>query len=318
MSDVQVVSTTDKPAAVTAATGGLAPEKVKETKPEATAEGASEQALEASEIEESDPSEMPEEAEATEGEEDDAENDEASEERPKKKGGFKRRIDKLNARNAEKDREIQYLREQLAKQNPGEKQPEQKAAPQTGSEGKPSPDDFETHADYVEALTDWKLDQKDKAKEAKSKEEQAKAASQKAFESHSDRVRNFAEKHDDFFEVIEDCDVIMPVGVQQAIVESDLGPELMYELAKQPELAEKISRLGHIAALREIGKLESRIEAKSASAKEEIKEVKKSKAPTPITPVGSKAKVAAKSYDEMDYEEYRAARAEEERKARRR
>jgi hypothetical protein len=71
--------------------------------------------------------------------------------------------------------------------------------------------------------------------------------------------------------------------VRDAIFESEVGPRILYHLAENPEIAEKLQSLTVTGALRAIGKLEAQFE------KIEAKPVAKSKAPAPINPIKSAA-----------------------------
>ena len=73
------------------------------------------------------------------------------------------------------------------------------------------------------------------------------------------------------------------------ILESDVGPKILYHLAENEDLAQKIAGMSERAALREIGKLEARFE-KAQEA--ETKPVTRSKAPPPVSPIRAAAGVA--------------------------
>lgn len=298
---IQLTSTTDSPEAVRAAMG-LPPveEKAKEES-EPTDEVEQKEASE-SETEETEASEATEESEEQE------DSEESVEEKPKKKGGFQRRIDKLNAKAAAKDAEIERLKSLLSEKN-GEKPVEQEKP--VKAEGKPSADDFETHAEYVEALTDWKLEQREKEAKEKAEQMRAKSEAETVMKSHSERVAQFSEKHEDFHEVLEGVDDIAPsLVLLQLIVSSDNGPELMYELAKNREEYERINKLSPIAVARELGKLESKLAAPASEQKQEQKKL--TKAPKPLEPVSKAAKTAStKSPDSMNYEEFKKWREEQ-------
>jgi hypothetical protein len=301
MSTVVINSTTDTPEAVTAAIGDLAKGKVIDQEPK-DSESKSEK-----ESSEKGTEEKEVKADAKEHEADsDHEDDEPSKEgddKPKKKGGFKKKIEKLSGRLSAKEQEVEYWKnEALRQQKSGaaEKKVEQKAPAST--EGKPKAESFDRHEDFVEALSDWKLDQKLKERDAKQSEAQVKTEHQKKVESHVERVKAFEKEHDDFKELIDDIDDIpMSFTVQEVILESENGPELMYELAKNRKEYEKICKLPAIAAARELGKFEARI------AKDETKTVEKktTKAPPPLKTVGSKSAGSTKSPDEMSYREFK-------------
>lgn len=104
---------------------------------------------------------------------------------------------------------------------------------------------------------------------------------------------------------MEDVDDIpMSLTVQEVILASDNGPELMYELAKNPEEYARICKLPAVQAARELGKFEARISS-SQDTKKETKQLTKTKAPPPIKPVGSKASSVTKSPDDMDFQEFK-------------
>jgi len=269
---IQIQSTSDSAEQVTQAMGDLAkpiepvetsasPEKVDET-------------VEASETPE------------VENESDDSDTEVTDEpkDKGKKKGGFKRRIDKLNGKLSAVEQERDFLRAQVLKnQSPETPKPETTVV----AEGKPKADDFETHDLYVEALTDWKLEQKLSARDAKQRESQVKTQVQKSIETHMGRVEEFKKSHADFGELMEDVDDIpISITVQQVILESDNGPELMYELAKNKDEYKRICALPAIAAARELGKFEAKYLKSDSSEKIEPKTTK---APTPIKPVKSNA-----------------------------
>lgn len=303
---INLVSTTDSPEAVQAALGhSKGSEKVEapsapgvkapEQKPAATSEAAE---SEANEVE--DDSADREEAEPEQ-------TDESDKDKTPKKSGFQKRIDKLNARARAAQQETEYWKQQALKgagSNQETPKVETKAEP---SEGKPVADKFDTHAEYVEALADWKTDQK--LKERDQKQEQSRLQTEQAglLKSHNDRIKSFADKTDDFGEMMGNLDDVRSPVMQQIIVESEHGPALLYELAKDPEEALRISKLSPLAIARELGKLESKLTPTASEKKPEPK--KKTEAPAPVTPVGSKGGSAHKPLDEMDYQEFKRARA---------
>lgn len=304
---IQITSTTDSPEAVQAAMDS--PAHGGEKKTEAKSAPETKSSTEQKKSPESDPVENEtDEDQSDESEADDSQEPEAKDsenEKPKKKGGFQRRIDKLNQRASAAQQEAEYWKEQALKGASGPKSAEKVETPKADQAGKPDPDKFETHAEYVEALTDWKIEVKDKAKAAEARQSQLKTEQENAMKSHSERVNAFKEKTDNFMEVLENVDDL-PVSpaVQELIVTSDHGPELMYELAKNRAEYERINKLSPLAAARELGKIESRIAAQSPDPKKtESKKI--TKAPQPISPVGQKGGASEKSPDEMPYQEYK-------------
>lgn len=242
--------------------------------------------------------------------EDDSESNESDKEKPKKKGGFQRRIDKLNARNTAAQQEIEYWKQQALK-GAGEPKKEPVDSKPEVAEGKPNPDKYDTHAEWAEALADWKVEQKLKERDQQLEKSKLKTEQETVLKAHTDRVKSFVAKTTDFEDVLTEVDHI-PVSptVQQIIVTSENGPELMYELAKNPKEYERICSLPPLAAARELGKIESKLSSQSKDTKKP--ETKKTtKAPEPISPVGSKGGVVEKSIDDpnltqAEYEKLRA------------
>jgi hypothetical protein len=305
---IQTTSTTDSPEAVQAALGDLAQDQGVEDTKSASAETADE-IVEASDASEATDGEEKEEK-SEEQEDSDDESQAKDEDKPKKRGGFKKRIDKLSSKLSQKEQEVEYWRKEALRHQKSE-EPQAKSTPleTTATEGKPKSEDFESHEAYVEALTDWKIDQRDKVREAKQKETQVKTEFQKQVDSHLKRVEAFASQHEDFHDLLEDVDDIpMSVTVQEVILSSENGPELMYELAKNRAELERICRLPAIAAARELGKFEAKLKSSEAPT-----EIKKTKAPAPITTVSAKGSGSVKKsiYDpnlsQREFEELREA-----------
>ena len=273
---------------------------------EATAQGSGETTssvpAENAEQNESEASETPE-TETPEGEEPepkdgDPDPKEGNDDKAgKKKSGSQRnreKIEKLRAAKTRAEQESEFWKQQALK-SAGEPKPDPKVEPKpaAASEGKPRPEKFDTHAEYVEALTDWKTDQKLNEREQKAEKTRLESEQAKLGQSHADRITSFKASHDDFDEMMDNlADVPRTPALEHVIKSSENGPELLYELAKKPEEAKRIAMLPYGAMLREIGKFEAGIAAKSASEpKPETKRV--SSAPKPIAPVGGGGKASA-------------------------
>lgn len=287
MQNITVTSTTDTPEAVIAAQGDLAQIKVVEP----AAEETPAETLEASE-----PS-------------DEIETEDAKEdgEAPKKKGGFQKKIGKLTKQREAARQEAEYWKSEALKKADTSAQTPAAIVEPIKVEGRPTADTFETHEEYVEALADWKVDQKLSARDQKTKELDLKSEQEKQLKGYIAKRDEFAKGQDDYFERMEDIQTIpMSLTVNEALLTSDNGPELLYELAKDPEEYKRICSLPAIAAAREIGKLE----AKLAQSSESKPETKTTKAPKPLSPVGSSSSnTSTKKPDDMDFDEYKAWRA---------
>jgi len=281
---------------------GVAPkaEPVQEIEQEQNIESTESDTVESEQEDDADLSADSEESEA----------DESDKTRAKKKGGFKRRIDKLNARVSEREKELDYWKSQALK-NQERNAPEETKQVTQSTSGKPSPDDFDSHADYVESLTDWKVTQFYETQKANEQKSNMHTEQQKAFKSHVDRVNSFAEKNPDFHELIDDVnDVPMSATIQDIIISSDNGPALMYELAKNKDAFTAICKMSPLAAARAIGALDARL---SSSSSEQSLTKKITSAPKPLSSVASGKSVVSKSIDDpnLSQREYERLRGEQ-------
>jgi hypothetical protein len=306
--DFIVTSTTDSKEQVQAAQGIAKPApKAVEDKSAAAEQTAAETAVESetteNETEETAGADGANESEVEAEGEESADKSTENGKPVKKKSGFQRRIGKLRGELSAKDQELGYLRSELEKAR-GVKSADQPATKTVKDDGRPNKDTFDTHDDYVEALADWKVDQRLKADRATQAENSAKSEGQKKLDTHVGRVKEFAKSNPDFEEVIRDLDDGPKVSltVQEVILGSDNGPELMYQLAKNRKEFERINALPPISAARELGKFE----AKFSKPSETETPTKTTKAPKPATPIASKSSASAKSPDDMSFEEYKA------------
>lgn len=175
----------------------------------------------------------------------------------------------------------------------------------------PQPEQFTDPKQYGLALKDWTVEatrREDADKQDNERRVKEAEAIGKAWQTRQDA---FAKESADYKETIEASAVKVSDQVRDAIVESDVGPQILFHLAKNPEVAEKIGQMTIAGALRAVGRLEATLggeakpQGKSASAK--VAEI--SKAPAPITPLrganaippslkGSDAVPATLSYDD--------------------
>lgn len=296
---VNIESTTDSAEAVSAAIAG----KKVEANTTEDVENKS-----APEIENDTDESESTESEAEENDDlEDSDEESGEKDKPKKKSGFKRRIDKLNSKLTAKEQEIEYWRKEALKNSKQGPEAKETKTVDKKLEGKPHPDSFDSQQEYVEALTEWKLEQKLSEQKAKDKEVETKTAAQKQFDEHTKRVQEFAKKQEDFLEAIEDIDDIrLSMTVEDVIVGSENGPELMYELAKNRKELERICALPPIAAARELGKIEARLQKSSSDEPKKI-----TKTPAPLKPISSKSSAAGKSLEDADYEDFKRMRHEQ-------
>jgi hypothetical protein len=294
---IKVESTTDSAEAILAAQGGAVEPKV-EAKADEQQSAPEETPAEA--LENSDAQDESEELDETQ------ESEEQSEEQPKKKNKLQARMSKLTKQREEARKEADYWKNvalEKSQQKPQENQPAAEVKPD--AKARPKAEDFEKHEDYVEALADWKVEERLAKKEQETKQRAIETEQKTKLGTFLEKRESFAKDHDDFFERMADIQNIpMSITVNESLLESENGPELLYELASDPENYKRICSLPAIQAAREIGKFEAKLQ----KAQEPKAEIKTTKAPKPPQPVNSGKAMSTKSLAEMDYQDYKRAR----------
>jgi hypothetical protein len=213
--------------------------------------------------------------------------DDSGETQAKPKRGFEKRISKVVSERDRARQELDYWRDQALKQ-----QNTQPTAPQDQAgqyAGKPLRDQYESDDQYLEALSDFKIEQRLSQRELQ--QQQAKLV-----ENYNSRAQEFAKERPDYFEIIDDAaDLIIAPETAFIIQKSEIGPKIALHLAENPDVADKLNRFDATTRLYELGKLEmqlSGITKKAAPAK------RVSNAPAPLNPVKGSAPAAPKDlYD---------------------
>lgn len=219
--------------------------------------------------------------------------------------GVQKRIDKAVRKQREAERRAEAAETELQRLRTPETKPAEKPAP---AEGKPKVSDFADYDEYVEALAEWKTDQRLAAD--KSKEQTAKAAEshRNAAAAFGERVKEAAKKPEyaNIYDVL-DSDVAVSAAMHEAILESPLGAELAYYLGKHPEEAAHIATMTVVGAGRALGKIEA-----SLTKPPETPKPKASAAPLPMKPVGGKSgKPVSLTDPDVDYADWERKREAE-------
>ena len=226
--------------------------------------------------------------------EDDEPQDEAAPAGKGKGGSRQRRIERLTRENEELKRLIAG-REPVT---PPHDKPSEPAQPIAA--GKPKLENFKTLEEYQEALTDWKLDERERTR----KEADARTAQEEAARTEQERwtakEKAARKAHDDYDDLIDT--VVIPAGpgvlaARQAMLEDEHGAELLYHLAKHPKELERIAALPPASAVLAIGKLSAKFDtpATETNGKPRI-----TGAPKPPPPSGRPSKATPDSIDDPE------------------
>ena len=206
------------------------------------------------------------------------------EEKPKANPKLERRFSEITKQREEARKEAQQersAREALeARLAVLERQPAPQA-PKVDEE--PQPSQFNDAFEYAKALAEYTADQR--IGEMRRQDAEAKQAQerQKVIETWASKVQAAKASMPDFDDIVASSDVVVNDDIRDAILESDVGPQILYHLAENDDVAKRIAGLSPKQALREIGKLEARFEVKETAP--ETKPIVRSKAPAPINPL---------------------------------
>lgn len=195
---------------------------------------------------------------------------------------------------------------------------------------KPKREAFDSDEEFVEALTDWKIDSKLKA----SQEEVTKTVSDReekdaiteVYNNLDAMVESGKEKYEDFAEKVFDKALSISPDMTEIILDSDteVSVEIMYYLASNPDESAEIAKMSKEKAARMIGKIEAKLAAKSAAEEENVEKKgeedlekvppkkKLTNAPEPIKPVRTTG-VVDKDPSQMSAKEYRQWRERDKR-----
>lgn len=194
-------------------------------------------------------------------------------------------------RREELRRDLDVFKRMALERQPAQ-QPPQATTPQTqpSDPQRPKQEDFADYNLYIESLAEWKAETKLRERETLRRQEEDRQRQQQqvqqAQRTHTERETAARAKYDDYDEVALNPAVPINEAMAQTIVHSDLGPEMAYYLGQNIPEAKRIAGLPPLAAIKELGKIEAKLEAKAATPA-----VPKPPpaAPEPITPVGGKA-----------------------------
>jgi hypothetical protein len=166
---------------------------------------------------------------------------------------------------------------------------------------KPKLDDFEGEAEFLEALADWKVDQKLRDHEEQTtkatRESTEKKAIDEEYEALDSKMEKGRDKYPDFNELVLDENLKLSEAVIEAVLFSDIAEDVLYYLGKHPDESARISKLPAMKAAHELGKIEAKLTAPPPKKKT-------TQAPDPIIPVATTGAID-KDPGQMTPREYR-------------
>lgn len=160
---------------------------------------------------------------------------------------------------AQRERQARLELEQRLAALEQNRQPQQQAV---NIDQEPQPSQFADAFEYAKALAEYSTEKALAERDRQQALAREQEAQQKIIQSWAQKVQAAKAELPDFDDLVASSDVVVNNAVRDAILESDVGPKILYHLAENNDLAKKIAGLSPNAALREIGKLEARFEAK--------------------------------------------------------
>ena len=225
----------------------------------------------------------PEPSEESEQSESEAEQSKPTEER-KQNPKLEKRFSELTKQREQAKAEAQAERQQRETLEARLRVLEQQAlpAPQAKNiDDEPQPGQFTDAFEYAKALAQYSTETALKERDQQEANRKANDEMQKTLQSWNTKLEKAKADIPDYDDIVSTANVTVSDDIKFSILESDVGPRILYHLAEDLEFAKKLATMPTRKALIEIGKLEKLYEKNDA--KQET--VVKSKAPAPIKPL---------------------------------
>lgn len=189
------------------------------------------------------------------------------------KSKVQKRIDELTHARHTAERESARLREIVARYEK--------------PEPAPNINDFATDAEYESAVRRHDAKEGARAVAAETARDAAGQHQQEAAravaETYNQRVEAAITRFPDFKEVVGGAKIQISNAMVEALQESEYGPDLAYQLAKNPEEAQRLATMGTRQLDRELGRMEAAIAAKTSATAPAAPAARTTKAPAPAS-----------------------------------
>lgn len=168
-----------------------------------------------------------------------------------------KRIDELTRNWREAERREAALMAMLQRQQT----PAQPEAAKEAPKAPPKLEDFNyDESAYQAALFQHVKDEAAKVAREELQQERTREKEQAKKQTFKQRETDFAKANPDYIELTRDPSLPLTRDVIELATESEQGAEILYYLAKNREIAERIAELPPVAAAREIGRIEAKLE----------------------------------------------------------
>lgn len=207
-----------------------------------------------------------------------------------------KRIDQLTKQRHEALREAEELRTENRKLKQS-----QKVEP-PADDPRPSFDSYDSVEKYEQDIESWSRRQAQREAQAAPDEKSGQSIEQ---QEAIDRIQNAAieasDRYPDFEQVVYDPSLPLTQEMIRAAAETESVADVLYHLGKNPQEAQRLSQMNGTSLVREIGRLEAKLETSSGNGADASGVDPSTSAPDPIQPVsGKRGKREPKNPDELD------------------
>jgi hypothetical protein len=210
---------------------------------------------------------------------------------------YDRKIGRLHKEAAEQKARAEFFEKQYNEARA------QKPAADTPAEGAPTLAQFDYDPEkYAKALANYEIERKTKETTEKQRTESARQEHQRLVNGWAEKVDKGDAKYEDFDEKVGDLTKHINIPAVAAIMEAENAEDLAYYFGSNPKEFERIVQLHPRAQVREIGKLEAKLQAEPPKPKTP------SSAPAPIKPVGGASAASTKRLSELSQDEFEKRR----------
>ena len=224
----------------------------------------------------------------TDQSEPDAEQGKTTEEK-KQNPKLEKRFSELTKQREQAKAEAQSERQQREALETRLRALEQQAVPQVqNNDLEPQPGQFQDAFEYAKALAQYSTEKALNERDQQEANRKANEERQKVIQSWSEKLEKVKADMPDYDDIVSTANVVVSDDIRDSILESDVGPRILYHLAEDLEYAQKLAQMPTRKALIEIGKLEKLYERTETKAEPVVK----SKAPAPIRPLRATTGVA--------------------------
>lgn len=207
--------------------------------------------------------------------------------RPKIEQRFSELTQQRDAERARAEAAERRLADAEAKLTTAPKPAEVAANDPNAAPAKPKPESFTDAFEYAEKLAEWSTSEALRKRDESDRKAASERSAAEVRQAWVKRAAEVEKEHPDFKEVLASAtDLAVSDQVRDALMESDHGPRILYELAQDADLVDRLGKMTISAAVRTIGRMEAKYEKTAPVAAEALAPaLARKRLPEPIAPI---------------------------------